>query len=228
MKYIKTYESFNVNETLDMFTMPVDPIAGAADVYKEIGEYIKTKMGDLVRYLGNKYNEFIEKFEELCDIIAKAIDTTGDKAQAGLERLFGTFNITTMSHDEVKKVILGKYRNQLEEAVESQKANEGYYWEPSANAKKEIHREQESGDGGAITSLPKDSGIVQTFLTILQNILGINLYACGVPMAYLISLVFGSLGMTAVVSMMISLLGGILAIFVIAASRKLVYKLEHE
>jgi len=185
-------------------------------------------MGDLVRYLGDKYNEFIEKFEEICDMIAKAIDTAGDKAQAGLEKLFGTFNLTTMSHDEVKKVILDKYRNQLEESVESQKANEGYYWEPSETAKKEIHREQETGQGGAVTSLPKDSGIVQTFLSILQNILGINLYSCGVPMAYLISLVFGSLGMTAVVSMLISLLGGILAIFVIAAARRLVYKLEHE
>jgi hypothetical protein len=228
MRYIKTYESFKTNETMDMMFMPVDPIAGAADVYKEIGNYIKTKMGDLVRYLGDKYNEFIEKFEEICDMIAKAIDTAGDKAQAGLEKLFGTFNLTTMSHDEVKKVILDKYRNQLEEAVESQKANEGYYWEPSETAKKEIHREQETGQGGAVTSLPKDSGIVQTFLSILQNILGINLYSCGVPMAYLISLVFGSLGMTAVVSMIISLLGGILAIFVIAAARRLVYKLEHE
>jgi hypothetical protein len=44
MKYIKTYESFNINETMDMMTMPVDPIAGAADVYKDIAKAIGNKI----------------------------------------------------------------------------------------------------------------------------------------------------------------------------------------
>ena len=36
MRYIKTYESFKINETGDMFFMPVDPIPGAADVWSDI------------------------------------------------------------------------------------------------------------------------------------------------------------------------------------------------
>jgi hypothetical protein len=51
--------------------------------------------------------------------------------------------------------------------------------------------------------LPKDSGIVQTFLAILQNILGFNLYACGVPGAYLLTLLFGSMGFTGVIAMLV-------------------------
>ena len=87
--------------------------------------------------------------------------------------------------------------------------------------------EQETGTGNTVGSLPKDSGIVQTFLAILQNILGFNLYACGVPGAYLLTLLFGAMGFTGVISMLISLLGGILAIFAVTAARKLVYHLEH-
>ncbi len=47
MKHLKKFESFSVNETMDMMTMPVDPIAGAADVYKEIGKAIGNKVSEL-------------------------------------------------------------------------------------------------------------------------------------------------------------------------------------
>lgn len=47
MKHLKTFESYSVNETMDMMTMPVDPIAGAADVYKEIGKAIGNKVSEL-------------------------------------------------------------------------------------------------------------------------------------------------------------------------------------
>lgn len=41
MKYIKTYESFNVNETMDMMFMPVDPIKGSLDVWSDIWDSVK-------------------------------------------------------------------------------------------------------------------------------------------------------------------------------------------
>jgi hypothetical protein len=73
MRYLKTFESFNINETMDMMFMPVDPIAGAADVYKEIGDYIKNKMTELVKFLGDKFDLFIEKLTSLADSIVGAI-----------------------------------------------------------------------------------------------------------------------------------------------------------
>lgn len=42
MKYIKTYESFKVNETMDMFTMPVDPIKGSLEVWSDIWDSVKS------------------------------------------------------------------------------------------------------------------------------------------------------------------------------------------
>ena len=217
MKYIKTYESFNVNENW---------LNDIGDWISDAANYIKTKMGDLVDYLGDKYNQFMDKIKEIGNIISEAVSNNIEKVKRSLEMTFGP-HFDGMSYDQFKEVILDKYGSQLKTAVESQKANEGYYWEPSASAKKEIHMEQETGTGNTVGSLPKDSGIVQTFLAILQNILGFNLYACGVPGAYLLTLLFGAMGFTGVIAMLVSLLGGILAIFAVTAARKLVYYLEH-
>ena len=51
MRYIKTFESFNINETMDMMTMPVDPIAGAADVYSDIAKAIGNKISEITTSL---------------------------------------------------------------------------------------------------------------------------------------------------------------------------------
>lgn len=56
MKYISTYESFSVNETMDMFTLPVDPIPGMKDVISDIGQCF-TQTGE---FLWNKLTSFID------------------------------------------------------------------------------------------------------------------------------------------------------------------------
>lgn len=76
MKHLKTFESFITNETLDMMTMPVDPIAGAADVY-----------GDVKNYLKDKFNAFEEKVEEFVDGIVEELDA--DKVLSNIEKYFG-------------------------------------------------------------------------------------------------------------------------------------------
>lgn len=76
MKHLKTFESFNINETMDMMTMPVDPIAGAADVYGDVKEYLK-----------DKFSAFEEKVEEFVDGIVEELDA--DKVLSNIEKYFG-------------------------------------------------------------------------------------------------------------------------------------------
>lgn len=44
MRYLKTYESFQTNETLDMFTMPVDPIKGFSDVWNTFDKNLRSEL----------------------------------------------------------------------------------------------------------------------------------------------------------------------------------------
>ena len=222
MRYLKTFESFNINETMDMMFMPVDPIAGAADVYKEIGDYIKNKMTELVKFLGDKFDLFIEKLTSLADSIVGTIGNGAEKVLENIEKMFGP--VGSLSYEDVKKMIELKFKGQIETAV---KSNEGYYWEPSPEAKKNIHREQESGQGNATTSLPKDSGPVQAVLAILQNIFAFNLYACGLPLALLLGVLMTKVALGAFVFMIASFIITGIALAVIMVSRKLVYNLEH-
>jgi hypothetical protein len=222
MRYIKTYESFKVTETMDMMFMSVDPIAGAADVYKEIGNYIKTKLTDLVKFLGDKYDSFMKGLTSLADSIISEIGDGAEKVLENIEKMFGS--VGSLSYEDVRKIIELKFKGQIETAV---KSNEGYYWEPSPAAKKEIHREQESGQGNATTSLPKDSGPVQTVLAILQNIFAFNLYACGLPLALLLGVLMTKVALGAFVFMIASFIITGIALAVIMVSRKLVYNLEH-
>ena len=48
MKYIKTFESYSVNETQDMMFMPVDPIKGINDVLADIKEATFQKVKEKV------------------------------------------------------------------------------------------------------------------------------------------------------------------------------------
>ncbi len=212
MRYIRTYESFKKNETLDMFTLPVDPIKGAADVYGEIYEYIKNELKDFANFLGNKFNLFMEKLEEL---VEKILEVAGDKTQEIVNRLLQTFKIQTtvdtdmMSFENIKKGITEKYGKEIESAL---KANEEL-----------THMEQEAGEDNATTSMPKESGLAQRILAILQNIFGFNLHACFVPLAAVLGLIAG---FGAVSGMIVSIIITFIALVVITLLRKAVYKVE--
>ena len=200
MKYIKTYENFNYE--------PMNE-----GVFGDIWNWIKNKIGDLVDYLGDKYNQFVEAIEKLCDSIANVVDNQVDKVVDNLEKMFGPIGSFTFS--DVKKMIELKFGRQIEKSVEEH-SGKSY----------ESHMEQEAGDGNLVGSLPKDSGIVQTVLAILQNIFAVNIYACGVPLALVLSLLFGSMGMVGVMPMIASFIITAIALAVIVLARKLVYRLE--
>ena len=44
MKRLKTYESFRTNETLDMFTLPSDPIKGFGDLWKSVDNHLRSEL----------------------------------------------------------------------------------------------------------------------------------------------------------------------------------------
>ncbi len=51
MKHLTTFESFSINETMDMMTLPVDPIPGSVDVYSDVFHSIGNKINDIVNPL---------------------------------------------------------------------------------------------------------------------------------------------------------------------------------
>lgn len=73
MRYLKTFESFNINETLDMMTMPVDPIAGASDVYSDIAKAIGNKIGEITTSLKKATAPEVAKIK---DFMMKNFGTT--------------------------------------------------------------------------------------------------------------------------------------------------------
>lgn len=78
MKYIKTFESFKLNETQDMMFMPVDPIKGAAEVYSDIADA-----------LGGKFHEALDKVEEVAEAVVEKIGGKASEVLSSVERFFG-------------------------------------------------------------------------------------------------------------------------------------------
>ena len=209
MKYIKTYENFNYE--------PMNE-----GVFGDIWNWIKNKRGDLGDYLGDKYNQFVEAIEKLCDSIANVVGNQVDEVADNLEKMFGP--IGSLDFSDVKKMIELKFGSQIEKSVEEH--SDKSYESQDFRAKRR-HMEQEAGQDNVATSLPKDSGPVQTVLAILQNIFAINLFACGIPIAVLLGILMPKVVMGTFVFMIASFIITGIALAVIVMARKLVYKAEH-
>jgi hypothetical protein len=81
MRYIKTYESFKTNETMDMFTMPVDPIKGAADVYGEIWNSMKDYAKKGVDFLEDMFEKTKDFFVGLADMMKIPLENLLEKVE---------------------------------------------------------------------------------------------------------------------------------------------------
>ena len=92
MKHLKTFESFKTNETMDMMFMPVDPIKGAADVYADAYDEIKS-------YVKGKIDQFEEKVEEVADAIIEKLDVK--KTINQVESYFGK-SIDELTYEDIK------------------------------------------------------------------------------------------------------------------------------
>lgn len=98
MRYIKTYESFNVNETMDMFTMPVDPIKGMGDLYSDIAKAIGNKIGEITNSLKKAALPEVEKIKKyLLDLYGTTVPAfTKQNAQ----KLYDDLALDTVAVEE--------------------------------------------------------------------------------------------------------------------------------
>lgn len=71
MRYLKTFESLNINEGQDMMFMPVDPIAKTGEVYGEIFQSLLDKLKSITDF--NKLVEELKKNPEEAKKLAKGL-----------------------------------------------------------------------------------------------------------------------------------------------------------
>jgi hypothetical protein len=78
-RYIKTFESFCLDETMDMFTMPVDPIRSADKVYSSFYKNMKTHVKDFIDKIKNEGKETKEAFNLVVQASRDEIDLTKEQ-----------------------------------------------------------------------------------------------------------------------------------------------------
>ena len=94
MKHIKTFESFNINETMDMMTMPVDPIAGAADVYSDIADAIGNKISELTNNLKKAASPEVAKIKAF--MLKTFGTTTPEFNEKNAEKLYDVLGLSSI------------------------------------------------------------------------------------------------------------------------------------
>lgn len=117
MKYIKTFESYSVNETQDMMFMPVDPIKGINDVLADIKEATFQKVKEKVEANFDTINRYASSLitDEQSESIASILEEV-----LGKSRFEMTYDDITLSNIfEVAKKIGGELVDSLKEKIGS-------------------------------------------------------------------------------------------------------------
>lgn len=100
MKYIKTFENFSTNETMDMMFMPVDPIPATADVYVDFYEEMKKKVVKFIDNIKNEGKETKEAFNLVVQASKDEIELNKEqrkKIYDQLKDIFKTIGLTLIS-----------------------------------------------------------------------------------------------------------------------------------
>lgn len=100
MKYIKTFENFSTNETMDMMFMPVDPIPATADVYSDFYEEMKKKVVKFIDNIKNEGKETKEAFNLVVQASKDEIELNKEqrkKIYDQLKDIFKTIGLTLIS-----------------------------------------------------------------------------------------------------------------------------------
>jgi hypothetical protein len=100
MKYLKTFESFTTNETMDMMFMPVDPIAGAGDLYSDFYKEMKSKVVKFIDNMKNEGKETKEAFNLIVQASKDEVELSKEQRQKVYDQIkdvFKTIGLTLIS-----------------------------------------------------------------------------------------------------------------------------------
>ena len=184
MIYLKTFESFGVNETLgDMMMLPIDITGpGISKAYKEIYD-------DLKSAIGTKFSKFTEELEKATNAVIDEVPS--NQLLDNIKKFFGK-DLNTISEDDIKTSL-------------SKKLNESSSWWFSGEEydKSDPYTTTKGEDEHTFTPIEEiKGGILQKISSVLQTILGINLLSFGFFGTILSSILGGALtfGMSFVLS----------------------------
>lgn len=184
MIYLKTFESFGVNETLgDMMMLPIDITGpGISKAYKEIYD-------DLKSAIGTKFSKFTEELEKATNAVIDEVPS--NQLLDNIKKFFGK-DLNTISEQDIKTSL-------------SKKLNESSSWWFSGEEydKSDPYTTTKGEDEHTFTPIEEiKGGILQKISSVLQTILGINLLSFGFFGTILASILGGALtfGMSFVLS----------------------------
>ena len=184
MIYLKTFESFGVNETLgDMMMLPIDITGpGISKAYKEIYD-------DLKSAIGTKFSKFTEELEKATNAVIDEVPS--NQLLDNIKKFFGK-DLNTISEEDIKTSL-------------SKKLNESSSWWFSGEEydKSDPYTTTKGEDEHTFTPIEEiKGGILQKISSVLQTILGINLLSFGFFGTILASILGGALtfGMSFVLS----------------------------
>ena len=89
MRNIKSYETYSLNETMDMMFFPVDVIAGQKEVYDT-----------LIAGMKNKFSEFVDGGTQVIDETVKEARGKASQALSNAEKFFGK-SAEKITYDDV-------------------------------------------------------------------------------------------------------------------------------
>jgi hypothetical protein len=101
MKYLKTFESFSINETMDMMTLPVDPIPGSLDVYSEVFKSIGNKINDIVNSLKRTSYQDVIKIKDF--MISTFGTTIPELSKENVEKLNKVIGLDSINESSFKQ-----------------------------------------------------------------------------------------------------------------------------
>jgi hypothetical protein len=166
MRNIKTYESYSMNETMDMMFFPVDVIAGQKEVY-----------ADLMAGLKSKFAEFVDGGSQVIDETVKSLGPKSSEALRNSQKFFGK-SPESISYDDVIS------------ALEEEGLAEGESFVDKYD------RADYGQDEESITSFGHNvkGGLAQKALSVIGGIFGVNLLSFGMLGSFIAGILGLSIG----------------------------------
>ena len=175
MRNIKSYETYSLNETMDMMFFPVDVIAGQREVYD-----------NLIAGMKNKFSEFVDGGTQVIDETVKEARGKASQALSNAEKFFGK-SAEKITYDDVIASI-----------------EKGGIAEAESYMDRFDRADPYGGDGVAMQDMSTvKGGPAQKALAFLQNVFAANLLSFGMIGSFL-SWCFG-MQMNPAMSMMVSI-----------------------